>query len=170
MAAIVNDDYQFTGQVVFSGAVYLPTGSVENDDVKAAAGISASKLQSQRDICGELFESATAIAALTRLIYAAKGAGTLLSFKSWIEVVATGGDRTVAVDLKKSTAGGAWASVLSATSNYTNGSSVRTLVAGTINNASYVAGDLFQVVVAVAGAAGDQAKGLGFQLLADEAY
>lgn len=74
--------------------------------------------------------------------------------------IATGGDRTVNVDLQKSTGGGAFATILSATIQFTSADTIRTVKAGSLSSTSLVAGDLLQIVVTVAGAAGNQAQGL----------
>ena len=74
--------------------------------------------------------------------------------------IATGADRTVTVDLQKSTAGGAFSTVLSSTIGFTNASVLRTPVSGTINSPAYSALDEFRVVVSVAGSASAQATGL----------
>lgn len=111
---------------------------------------------------GELFASATTITALTKEVYVVKGAnGTLLGFTAAIiGTIATGADRTVTVDLHKSTGAAAFATVLSATIGFTNASVLRTAASGTFSSTSLVAGDLLRVVVTVAGAAGNQALGL----------
>lgn len=103
----------------------------------------------------------TAILAANETIAIARGNGTLKSFRVVITgAVATGGDRTVTVDLKKSTGAGAFATVLSGTVGFTNGSALLTVTAGTLSDTTVQAGDIFQVTVAVAGAAGNQAQGL----------
>ena len=111
---------------------------------------------------GELFAAASSVTALTKDVYVVKGAnGTLLGFTAAITgTIATGADRTVTVDLQKSTGAGAFATVLSATIQFNNVSVLRTASSGTFSSTSLVAGDLLRVVVTVAGAAGNQALGL----------
>lgn len=94
------------------------------------------------------------------MIHIARASGTLKAFEAIIATVATGADRTVTVDLQKSTGSGAFATVLSATIGFTNASAVRTIASGTISGTTFVDGDIFQIVVTVAGAAGNQAQGL----------
>lgn len=153
-------------------SVTLPSGTVTNAAVQSAALIDATKLVHQAPgamgACLQLFEPATAITAVNQTIGMAYSSGSLVAFTAWIEVVATDVSRTVTVDLQKSTGAGAYATVLSATIGFTNASSIRTAVSGTISSASYVAGDIFRVVVTVAGGAGTQAKGLTFRLITRE--
>lgn len=165
-----NEDFAFAGQVIIMGAFYPPAGFLSNSHVAANAAIAASKLIVNRSITEELFGPAVTITALTKTIYAAKGPGTINAFRAWIETQATDVSRTVNVDLQKSTAGGAWTTVLSATVAITSSTTVRTRVAGVVSSAAYVAGDLFRAVVTVAGGSGSQALGLGCQLDTDESY
>lgn len=149
----------------------LSASCVSNADVEANAQIAATKLQQQNTGCGnsdELFGPTTSVAALTKTIGMAYATGTILEFAAWIEVVATGADRTITVDLHKATGAGAYATILSATVGFTNASSVRTKVTGTLSSTSVVAGDVLRVVVTVSGAAGNQATGLSYRLTITE--
>lgn len=155
------------GNVHVRGTLSASTNSpssatITDTHVSATAAIAATKLVHQFPVQGELYGPAVTIAALTKEVHAAFAAGSIVAFKAFVITVATGADRTVNVDLQKSTAGGAFATVLSATVLFNNVSTSRTLVSGTVSTADYIAGDLFQVVVTVAGAAGNQALGLHF--------
>lgn len=136
------------------------TGKISNADVDASADIAASKLIHNQTIDVELYGPTTTVAALTKLLHIAKASGTLQSFQGIVVTPATGADRTVSIDLKKSTGGGAMTTVLSASIQFTNGSSAFGYEAGTISSATYEQGDVFEAVVTVAGAAGNQALGL----------
>ena len=145
-----------------------PSGSIDNDAIEAAAAIDATKVVHQQNIEVELYGPTTTVAALTKLLHTAYAAGTIVAFKAYVITPATGADRTVTVDLQKSTSGGAFATVLSAGAAFNNASSARTLASGTLSSSTYVANSLFQVVVAVAGAAGNQALGLHCTLVVRE--
>lgn len=136
------------------------SGSITDTHVSGTAAISATKMVHQYAVEVELYGPTTTVAALTKLFHIAQSAGTIVAFKAFVITPATGADRTVNVDLQKSTGAGAFATVLSATAIFNNGSSARTLASGTVSSPSYIASDLFQVVVTVAGAAGNQALGL----------
>ena len=116
-------------------------------------------------------EAATAITAATYTSHVVVGAtGTIRTFKASITgTIATGADRTVDVDLQKSTGAGAFATVLSATIHFTNASTIRALSSAAFSDSSLVAGDILQIVLTVAGAAGNQAKGLACELEVAEA-
>lgn len=157
---VIPGDLQVKGSGSF-GSLTLPSSAVSNSHVSSTAAIDASKLLHMVNVCTELYGPSSTVAALTKECYIAKGIGTLTSVRAAINgTIATGGDRTVTVDLQKSTAGGAFATVLSGTVGFTNGSTLRTLSTGTISSATYAAGDLFRWVVTVAGSAGNQALGL----------
>jgi len=158
--------------VLTCSAFTPPAGCITDQSVQANAQIAATKLQQQGagiDSSIELFGPAVSVAALTKVLGMAFGAGTLVALSAHIEVVASGADRTIAIDLQASVAGGAYATVLTTTVNFTNGTVVRTAVAAVILTAAYVAGTIFRVVVTVAGAAGAQATGLTMRLIKREA-
>lgn len=113
----------------------------------------------------------TTITATDYPLLIARAGGTLLGFEAAITgTIATGADRTVTVDLKRSTGAGALATVLSATIGFTNGSTLLSLSAATISTTFVADGDVFIAVVTVAGAAGAQAIGLAITLTWREGY
>jgi hypothetical protein len=146
------------------------TGKINNGDVDANADIAASKVIHNQTIDSELFGPTTSVAALTKLLHIAKSSGTIQYFRAIVVTPATGADRTVTVDLKKSTGGGAMSTVLSGTIGFTNLSTAFTDVSGTLSSADYVEGDVFEAVVTVAGAAGNQALGLLISLSVTPEY
>lgn len=148
------------------GQLDIPAGVLTDVDISPAANIQASKVIHQNVVPGELYAPATAVAAITRVIAGIDGStGVLEKFEVAITgTLADDASRTIAVDLQKSTGGGAFATVLTGTVNFTNASSLRTFVQGNFANANVVVGDILQVVVTVAGGSGNQAKGLFFNL------
>lgn len=157
-------DVTVRGAFAATGTFSAPASSITNTMIQTAAGIDASKVIHRQDWGTELYGPTTSVAALTKVLGMAYAACTVVQFGCWIEVVASGADRTITVDLKKSTGAGAYATILSATVGFTNGSAVRTLVLGTLSSTSLVAGDILEAVVTVAGAAGAQATGLSCSL------
>lgn len=137
------------------------SSSVANAQVSATAAIDATKLQ-QQVRKAYYVEAATAVTAVTIPLVIVRGlTGTLVDFKASIPgTIATGADRTVDVDLQKSTGAAAFATVLTSTIHFTNASTVRAVSSGSFSSTALVATDLLQVVITVAGAAGNQAKGL----------
>jgi hypothetical protein len=112
------------------------------------------------------------LAASTTYVHYANAPGRLRKFSAAItETIATGADRTVTVDLHKSSNAGTFATVLGATIGFTNLSVVRTkspVTQGTFSDSDIAPGDVFKVVVTVAGAAGNQAEGLVVELVFSE--
>jgi hypothetical protein len=141
--------------------ITLPNTTVTNAMVAAAADIAATKLEHQRAISMHQVPG-SAVVAETRDIHIVRGAtGGLLQLEAAITgTIATGADRTVTIDLHKSTAAGAFATVLSGTVVLDNTSVLRTPEAATFSSTSLVDGDILRLVVTVAGAAGNQALGL----------
>jgi hypothetical protein len=152
--------------------VDVPASGITNYMIAASPPIDANKLYRHQSIDRELFGPAVTVAALTTDVHIVRGtAGTLVGFQAAIcGTIATGADRTITVDLQKSTGAGAYSTVLSGTIGFTNASVLRTAVSGTFSNTSLVAGDILRVIVTVAGSASAQALGLVATLTYAEQY
>lgn len=149
--------------------VDFPAGCVTNAMI--AAGVAASKSTRHQAVPVELYGPLVTVAALTKWIYIVRGgSGTILGFEAAIAVDATGADRVVNIDLQKSTAGGAFATVLSAPISLVDGTTIRTPYPGVITTAPLLDGDILQVVVTVSGSASAAATGLTVCLNLEEAY
>lgn len=144
-------------------SITLSGGGIRDPQIADGAGIKAEKVIQQYTIPLMLTaDTATTVTAVTKgltIIKSAQGA-TLMGFEANVWTIATDVSRTVTVDLQKSTAGGAFATVLSSTIGFTNTSSNRVKQSAVISNTSCVQGDIYQVVVTVAGGSGSQAIGL----------
>ncbi|WP_254509893.1 hypothetical protein [Anatilimnocola floriformis] len=137
----------------------LPAASVGNATIAGAAGIEATKVVHQFPLHVQQVPGSAVVSATT-LIHISRAVGTVVSIEAITTTPATGGDRTVSIDLQKSTGAGAFASILSAPFTLTNATVARTVALGMIPSPSLIDGDVLQVVVTVAGAAGSQAQGL----------
>jgi len=140
-----------------------PSRAIKNNSIADDAAIEAKKIIRHQSIGVELYGPAVAVAALTKDLLIIRGAtGTLMGVEAAIcGTIATGADRTVTVDLHKSTAAGAFATVVSGgTIGFTNASVLRTATAGVLSSSALVDGDILRAIVTVAGAAGNQAIGL----------
>lgn len=137
-------------------------GGWSDADMADEANVEATKLQHREVIAREVFGPLVSVAAKTEYWFALTGCEgvQLVAIEAAIGVQATGADRTVTVDLQKSTGGGAFATVLSSTVDITDGTTVRSMIAGAINNTAIIEGDILQVVITVAGSADAQATGL----------
>lgn len=155
---LFNNDVHINGTL--SAKTFTPpAGSIGDSGIAAAAGIDATKVVHQFPLVYTQVPG-TAVLAATQLVHILRASGTVASIEVMTPTPATGGDRTVTVDLQKSTAAGAFATILSSVVTLNNATAARTPVTGAIATPSVVDGDLLQLVVAVAGAAGNQANGL----------
>lgn len=168
MSTIRDDvDRVMSGSWVFSGTVSLPANSVDENTMKTAALLPAAKLvtrfaKDHRQVTG------TAVTAKTEHVHIAKYVGIVKSVEASIDAAITG-DNTVVIDVKKSTGGAAFATILSSTLTINSSTAVRTATAATIDATKddYVAGDIFEVIVTVAGT-GTQAQGLNVTIFFEE--
>ena len=147
-------------------SVELP--GLTNKDIGAGAAIAANKSIHQKTVSVELAEAASAVVAIDKLIASAVASGTLQAIEGTIVVQATGADRTVTVDLHRSTGGGSFATVLSTTVDITDSTTLLVPTAGVISTATVADGDIYKLVCTVAGGASAQAKGLVVTLVFDE--
>jgi hypothetical protein len=156
----IEGDHYFAGSVSLA-SVSLPSNCLRNAQVAADAAIDASKVVHQFSESVELFAPTTTIASVEKLLKVVRGAtGTVVAFEAVLVTKATAGDKTVTVDLQKSTGGGAFASILTAPISFSDASANLTALAATIGSAGLVAGDVLKIVVAAAGSTGTQALGL----------
>jgi hypothetical protein len=151
------DDYTFSGRVRFRQAPAFP-----NDAIPSAAidgPIDAAKLEGEHAFT--LSQSGEVVAATQYLRVIFGATGLVVAMEAAItEAIATGPDRTVTVDLLRSSGGGAFASILAAPLVFNNTSTLRTLAGAAFSNAALADGDILKLTVAVAGVAGAQAQGL----------
>lgn len=138
--------------------------NLTDSSIAGGANINGAKVQSTLHFGAPASQHGTIVAATT---YVLGGAGvrtansTILYFSACIEeAIATGNDRTVSVDLQKSTGGGAYATILSSPIQFTNSSVLYASLSAMLTNNTVTTNDRLRVVVAVAGAAGAQAQGL----------
>ena len=157
---IIPGDLLVQGRVV-PASITMPSGSVSNDSVVSAAGVSASKLEHQHQITTWLAPHGTAAAATRYVMHVAVGAGTRTSFGAGATVAPTGADNVVVRLLKNG------AAILSASITLDNANTNFVIEAGTISSAAYVAGDVFEAeIVSVSGTT---AKGVFARLNTREA-
>ena len=155
-------EQHFAGPIVFLDTVTMPSGAVGNAEIEAGAAIAATKLQHQFPLV-HTQKTGTDVTAQTDIVHVARGAGTLVSVEAVVDTVPTGTgvDLKVTIDVKKSTGGGAFTSLLSAAFDIDDGYTDKVLVAGTVGGSNtYADGDLLEVIVAVSGSVGSQAQGL----------
>jgi len=159
MASILQGDYLITGNLS-ANSMSLPSGGVKDTNVASGAAIAASKLI--HEVTSKYQQNSNAaVVNDNQYAHIVNGATCTLAYvKAAVDTVATGADRTVNIDLQRSTGGAAFATVLSSTILFNNASTARTVVSGAINTATLAQGDILKWVVTVAGAAGNQAIGV----------
>ncbi len=103
----------------------------------------------------------TDVTALTKLIHVAGGAGKVTGIEVTPgETAPNGGDKKWTVDVLKSTAGGAFASIIDTTKDVGQSSVALTPETPlTVSASTYKVSDVFQVVVTVSGSSGNQGQG-----------
>jgi hypothetical protein len=140
----IQGDYTFAGIVRCIGSLIFPAGSIRNVDVAANAAIVHTKLEHQHRI--PWGQPNTAATTVSQVVYECRGAtGSTLSLRFGSQVKAVG-DSTVTIDVKKSTAGGAFTTILSGVITLNSSSVDRVSQAGTITVPGLVVGDTLQVV------------------------
>ncbi len=147
-----------------------PNNLVTKAMVKSTAGLSGTQIVRHESINIELYGPATTIAALTKWLHLVRGATGTIVAAQVVHAVAGTGDRTVTVDLQKSTAGGAFATILSGTMQVLVATTIRTAVTATISSAGVVAGDIIEAIVTLGGTTGSYPQGLLLTVTIEEDY
>lgn len=166
-------DLEIQGTLSVLTDVDFPDGSLNTDMFSAATSerLAATKSIARKSLSVELFGPTTTVAALTKGVHIVRGAtGTLVGLQATVHgTIATGADRSLTIDLQKSTGAGAFATVLTGVLTIDDEDVVRTVYSATISSTGLVVGDILELIVAVAGASGNQALGLLVTLTFDEA-
>jgi len=107
----------------------------------------------------------SSVVSQTMAVFTAPADGVIDSITVFNTVAPTGGDRQFTVDVKKSTGGGAFATVLDSVVTRNSSDADRgTETADLVADPSYVAGDSFHVVVTASGSSGTQGQGVLVQI------
>lgn len=145
-----------------AGAFNAPPLSIGNAAIEAVADIEASKLIHQFQ---KVYNQNGTVVAENAVLHVARAAGQIMDVEATITgAIATGGDRTITIDIKKSTGGGAFTTILSGTIGFTNGSVLNAITTGSVSAAPFIDGDIIKAFVTVAGSASAQAVGLSIAL------
>jgi len=152
-AETIHGDLHCTG-TISSKTITLPSSTVDDDSVEAAAGIQATKLQQQYSKFYAQ-ESDTTSATEDYCIHCVHGStGTVVAFEAG-SVTACVGDSTITVDLHKD-----GASILTAAITLDSSNAAYTPEAGTIDSASIADSDVLEVVVVATVGTGTLGKGV----------
>jgi len=157
--SVLRGDIVLQGTLTPSG-LNVPAGAVDDDAIKSAAAIAATKLQHQHVLKHSQAQDSFVTSAKDPLYIVRGLTATVVD----IEVMCLGapsGDKTITVDLKKANTGNKdGATILSSTISYDAAKSDAEVVKGTISSANLVDGDVLIVWVTVGGTTGNDAKGL----------
>jgi hypothetical protein len=154
------EPWEFAGGASFPGGATFPNGSVDDASVAVGAAIDEAKVNHRKQA---IYTTGAAVeaAAATQVVYCAYRSCTVLGVKGVAVTAAAGGDKKATIDVKKSTAGGAFASILTAAFDLPNGGTDLVPVDGTLSGTpTLVADDLLEVVVTVSGSTGTQNEGV----------
>ena len=153
-----------------AGALRVPDGTVTDDMVSATADIDADKLEHRHTLIYQQ-SPAAAIGAATIPLWmcTASDGASIVAIKAAItDTVATGADRTVTVTLQKASSGGSWSTLAGTTITFNNSTTLLDVSGSAASVPALAEYDMLQLVVAVAGSAGAQAKGLLVRVEVDE--
>jgi hypothetical protein len=165
----IQGDLSVNGQIS-AKTLAIPNGTIDDDAVASGSAgdfIAASKL-THRVALSVNQKTGTDVVAETRTVHVTKGAATAIALYVVCDAKPST-DKTVTVDVKKSTGGAAFATLLTGVVTVSSASTIRVPQSGTFASTAIAGGDVLQIVVAVtSGTGGDQAQGLNVTLLIDE--
>lgn len=161
MASRIDGDLHVKGALT-AAEMTLPSGTVLNASITAAAGVSASKLEHQHFIPYAQADGSDIVGA-TVPIYTCRGVtATIVAVQVVCVDAPDGGDKAFTVDIHKYDEGTPTpATVLSAPIAYSSTQNDGEVESGTITGASLVVGDSLLAIIAVSGSTGTQGQGLG---------
>lgn len=168
---ITDGDLVVTGALA-AGSMIIPASSIADSQVSPTAGIQAAKLQHQHAI-NYSQASGTSVVTETRVVHTVQGAtGTVLAVDVTPDAVPSNGggdDKQYTVDVKKSTGGGAWTSILTGVLTVSKTDTARTVKHATLSGTpALVDGDALQVIITASGSTGTQAQGVNVTITTRE--
>lgn len=141
----------------------LPANSVTDTSVASGANISYLKL-THMVMADYAQDSGADVATKTNVIYACRSTlgATVFDVAVIIDTAPTGGDKAYTVDVKRSTGGGAFATILTGVVTVNNSSTTRSVNVASISGTTctLVQGDILNVVVTTSGSTGSQGQGV----------
>jgi len=147
----------------------VPDGEIDDDAIKTAANIGAGKLTHRYPLNYAQADGADVVTE-TQILGIMYKAGSLVA----VRVVPTTAPDTSAgkqytVDIQKSTAAGAFATVLSSVVTVDDSSTDLTVQAAVLSGSNtHIAGDVYRAVITASGSSGNQGQGLGVTAIIEE--
>jgi hypothetical protein len=155
----IDSDVTITGRLTVQGDASLPAGVIFDANIPNGQNISYEKVEALI-IASHAQSQAADVATAREIVHRFAKTGSVESVIVAIDDAPTGGDRLYTVDVRKSTGGGNWTTILTAVVSVSASDTSRTAKAGSVLTPNCVAGDLIAVVVAPAGSTGTQGKGV----------
>lgn len=155
-------DVRASGQGIF-GSLVIPPSSIDNAALRSGQNFDASKFEQQYKLNYNQVPGTAVVAATSDLGIVRGATGLVIGLSAALTgtAISGGSDRTITIDLQKSTGGAAFATLLSGLLTLNASTVVRVAAAGSlIGSPTLVAGDLLRVVVALTGSTGTQGQGL----------
>jgi len=155
-------DLLVTGTLTVSDGLNMPDGTIGDDEVGAAAGIAATKLEHQHQITYHQAAIDQEVVDIEVPIHIVRGAtATMIDIQVACLTAPTGGDKAFTVDLQVADEDTPTpASVLSGTISYSATQEDCEVEEGTVDTEELVVGDILVLVVATSGTTGTQGSGL----------
>lgn len=159
--SVISSDLSITG-ALNAGTVNLPDNTVDDDAVNDTTISSQFVVRySQAD--------GSDVASATEAVHCVYGdTVTVVGVEVQPQTAPTGGDKQFTVDVQKSAAAAAYATILSAVVTVDNTSVDRTVQAGTLSTTTASDGDSFRVVITASGSTGSQGQGVVVTLILKE--
>lgn len=151
-----------TTLVVKSGVLEIEDGSLGDADFSSGGNQILTVGKQRHKLIAEMRRvDGTDITASSACVHIAGGAGKVTAVEITPNVAPTGGDKKWTVDVNRSTAGGAFATILSAPKEIDSGTTDRTPVVAALDSTKtdYLDNDILQIVVTVSGTTGSQGQG-----------
>lgn len=143
-----------------AGTFSPPNGCINNAAVATGATgnyIDAAKIQHRNSIT--IYQSTSDAVQPGQSGTMIAGAGGTVRVISAIDTVASGG-HSVTIDLQRSTAAGAFSSVLSSPTTHASTSTAKTSYSASVTTTTAISGDIFRLVVTTTGSTTNGNKGL----------
>lgn len=141
----------------------LPTSSVTDTNVATGANISYLKL-THMVLADYAQDSGADVATKTNVIYCCRSTlgAVVFDVAVVVDTAPTGGDKAYTVDIKRSTGGGAFSSILTGVVTVNSSSTTRSVNVASISGTTYtlVQGDILEAVVTASGSTGSQGQGV----------
>jgi hypothetical protein len=166
-------DSRLEGNVYVNGnlsaaSVTIPPAAIKANHIEGNAGIEATKVVHQIPCHYRQVEGADVVSQ-SAPVHIAAAAATVVAVKVLTVTAPNGGNKLFTVDVKKSTGGGAYATILTGVITVDDAATDRQVLSGTLSGTpTLVAGDSLQVVIAASGSTGTQGQGVLVEVIVRE--